>query len=520
MKQSLIVSAAIALAGGALLTNQINAKTAGAGDVLDAAPTVERGGPTLLTTTLFASGLVRPIFATHAPDDFERVFIIEKQGIIRIVKNGSLLPTPFLDIDSLVGGGTTTNSEQGLLGLAFHPNYQSNGLFYVSYTNNSGVSTIAEYSVSGNADVANSGSADVILLASQPFTNHNGGWIGFGPNDGYLYVSLGDGGSFCDPSQRAQNLNDVLGKMHRIDVDGDDFPADANRDYAIPPSNPLAGGGGRPEIWAYGVRNVWRPSFDRETGDLYMADVGQNNWEEVNIQAAGVTSLLNYGWDCMEGSFCSSAAPSSCGAAGCVCNAPGLVNPTYQYQRVGGNCSITGGYVYRGCAIPDLQGTYFFADYCSNQISSFRWTAGGGVTGLQSRTAELAPGGGFFLTSITSFGEDAFGEIYICNQNLGQVFKIVPRTFVGPDCNGNSRNDACDILAGSSADANSNGVPDECEIPPCPADLDGDGSVGASDLANLLGSWGGSGAADLDNSGEVSAGDLALLLGSWGPCPM
>ncbi len=474
-----------------------------------------------LASTRVASGLAFSVFATYAPGDFSRLFILEKPGRIRILNldTGVLNATPFLDINSLVGGGNSTNDERGLLGLAFHPEHQNNGFFYVNYTNNSSDTTIRRYTVSGNPDIADAGSAFPLLTIDQPFSNHNGGWIGFGPNDGFLYIGTGDGGSANDPGNRAQDItNQLLGKMLRIDVDGDDFPADPNRNYAIPPDNPFAGAAGDDEIWAYGLRNPWRPSFDRETGDFYIADVGQNSWEEIDFQRASSSGRQNYGWRCMEGNHCT-------GLSGCTCNSPSLTDPIHEYFHNQG-CSITGGYVYRGCAVPSLQGTYFFADFCSAQIWSFT-VVGGSVTNFTVRTAELSPSvEGFSVNQISSFGEDALGEVYIVDQgsgSSGQIFRIIPETFVGPDCNDNGVHDACDIAAGSSSDNDGDGVPDECA---CPADFDGDGDVDAADLANLLGAWGPcpqpcppSCPADLGGNCAVGAFDLAILLGAWGPCP-
>lgn len=439
-------------------------------------------GSTPLTTKRVATGLVRPIGVMHAPGDFERVFLIEKQGRIRVLKNGVLLATPFLDIDPIVGGGTSNSSEQGLLGLAFHPDYQSNGYFFVNYTNNSGNTVVARYSVSANPDVADSGSAMAVMTIGQPFSNHNGGWIEFGPFDGYLYIATGDGGSGNDPGNRAQNLNVLLGKMLRIDIDNDDFPADANKNYAIPGDNPFAGGGGLPEIWAYGLRNPWRNSFDPVTGDLYIADVGQSTMEEVNHQPGGSNGGENYGWRCMEGTTCT-------GLTGCTCNSPALTMPIHTYFRGGSpfRCSITGGEIYRGCAIPDLQGTYFFADYCSAQIWSFRYD-GVNVTEFQDRTAELAPGGGLSITDITSFGRDAYGEIYVCDQTSGEVYKIIAAV------NGGIVND-----------------------------FDEDGVVGLSDLSRLLAAFGAcvgdpayDPVVDTDGSGCVDLADLSSLLTNFG----
>lgn len=416
------------------------------------------------------TGLSSPVFLTYAPGDFQRLFIVQQNGQIRIRSGNATLSPPFLNLG--VGGANiiVSGGEQGLLGLAFHPNYQSNGTFYVYYTaSGGGANTLARYSVSGDPNIANP-SGVVLFSVADPFSNHNGGWIAFGP-DGYLYIAMGDGGSGNDPNNAGQNINTMLGKMHRIDVDGaDGIPGNDDDDgilgngiagYSNPPDNPFAGATpGLDSIWAYGLRNPWRNSFDRATGDLYIADVGQGAWEEINFQAGGATGGANYGWRCMEGNACT-------GLSGCTCNAPSLTLPIHVYSHAGTNCSITGGYVYRGCSIPDLQGVYFFADFCANTIWSFRYT-GGVVTEFTNRTAELVPDAGT-ITSITSFGEDAYGELYILDQG-GEVFKILPD--VSPvDCNGNGKGDACDLLDGTSTDFNSNGVPDECEIPPPPQPL-------------------------------------------------
>jgi hypothetical protein len=240
----------------------------------------------------------------------------------------------------------------------------------------------------------------------------------FGP-DGYLYIATGDGGDRFDPDNNAQDITDnLLGKILRIDVNGDDFPADPNRNYAIPPDNPFVDAEGDDEIWAYGLRNPWRNSFDSETGDLYIADVGQFVIEEINVQPADSAGGENYGWDCMEGSSCTAEAT-------CTCNDDSLTGPVHVYNHNSGRCSISGGFVYRGCAIPDLTGTYFFADYCSAQIFSLRYE-NGAVSDLRERTAELAPGGGLSIDGISSFGRDSDGEIYICDIFGGEVFKIVP----------------------------------------------------------------------------------------------
>lgn len=395
------------------------------------------GGGVSLTTETIASGLARPLFVTHAPDDFDRIFIVEQRsgstGRIRIydLNTGSVLPTPFLTQT------VNTASEQGLLGLAFHPEYATNGKFYINYTTSSGGTrtVVDEFTVSADPNVADAFSRRQVLTISQPFSNHNGGWIGFGP-DGYLYVSMGDGGSGGDPGNRAQDItNQLLGKMLRLDVNGDDFPGDANRNYAIPASNPFVGVTGDDEIWAYGLRNAWRCAFDSATGDLYMGDVGQNAIEEVSFQPGSSTGGENYGWRCYEGN--NAFNTSGCGPQS------QYVFPIQTYSHAGGNCSITGGEVYRGCAIPELDGTYFYADYCSGQAFSFKYD-GANQTEFQSRTFEI--GGGF---GIVSFGLDAYGEMYLVRQG-GTVEKIVRADgMLSEDCDENGIEDACQIAAGN-----------------------------------------------------------------------
>jgi len=369
-----------------------------------------------------AAGLTSPVFATSPPGDLQRLFILEQPGRIRILKAGTLLTQPFLDIQGLVNNG---GNEQGLLGLAFHPQYATNGYFYVYYTAGSGAGNVVieRYSVTSNPDSANAGSALRILSIAEPFTNHNGGHIEFGP-DGYLYAGPGDGGSGGDPADRAQNGMVLLGKMLRIDVNGDDFPADPNRNYAIPPSNPFAGNPSfLDEIWAWGMRNPYRFSFDRLTGDLWIGDVGQNCWEEIDFQPASSAGGENYGWDTMEGLHCFNESNfNDCNNGPCN---TGFVDPILEYSHGGSpfRCSLTGGVVYRGSAIPAIQGAYFYADYCSNQIWSLRY-AGGTVTDLTDWTATLDPPT-TNINSIVAFGQDGAGEMYIVDRG-GEVFKVLP----------------------------------------------------------------------------------------------
>lgn len=342
--------------------------------------------------------LAAPVFLTAPPGDIARLFVVEKDGVIRVIRNDSLLATPFLDIT----GNTTKGGEQGLLGLAFAPDYAASGRFYVYYTapggGAAGHSVIARYQVSADPDVAET-NAVIVLTVDQPFTNHNGGMIGFGP-DGYLYVGLGDGGDGGDPLETGQDRTDLLGSILRLDVSG--------ATYTVPAGNPYAGHATfRGELWNYGLRNPWRFSFDRQTDDLYIADVGQGSREEVNVVGAGAGGGQNFGWDDMEGTSC--YEDPNCGANPAV-------RPVIDYTHAEG-CSVTGGYVYRGTAIPAVQGRYFYSDYCSRFVRSFRWT-GAGITESLEWT-ELRPSGG-----VTSFGEDGRGELYIMTES-GRLYRFV-----------------------------------------------------------------------------------------------
>ena len=359
------------------------------------APSVPSGLETV------ATGLDFPLYLTTTPGNDNRLFIVEKSGLIRIIKNGTLLETPFLDIHRLV----STGGEQGLLGLAFDPGYATNGRFYVSYTDTSGDSKIVRYSVSGNPDIAQTAPDRVLLTIDQPFANHNGGNIVFGP-DGYLYIGMGDGGSGNDPHGNGQDKTDLLGSLLRIDV----HPQD---DYTIPGDNPfISQPSARPELWDIGLRNPWRFSFDRKTGDLYIADVGQNAREEINVapSAQGRGKGINYGWNIMEGTICTPGVNTNC-------NKTGLTLPVLDYDHSNDNCSVTGGYVYRGSAIPGIQGTYFYADYCAGWVKSFVYR--NGLATDHKEWKALSPGG-----NITSFGEDSQDELYILTSQ-GGVYRII-----------------------------------------------------------------------------------------------
>lgn len=370
-----------------------------------------------------AAGLDSPLYATSPPGDFDRLFIVEKTGQIRILDltSESLLPAPFLDLPD---GNLSTNSERGLLGLVFHPDYETNGFFFVNFTDAAGDTVVRRYQVSaGDPNLADPASAVTIFTLDQPLPNHNGGWMGFGP-DGFLYLSSGDGGGGNDPSNLAQNLEDLHGKILRIDVNSDDFPADPNRNYAIPPSNPFVGIAGRDEIWAHGLRNPWRPSFDSQTGDFYIADVGQNAREEVNFQSAASLGGENYGWRLREGTI---ATPTP-GVGGPP--PVGAVDPVYDYEHGSGvfqGRSVTGGYVYRG-PIEEYQGDYVFGDFISEQIWSIRVD---GTTStlipnsLEDLTGRFRPDVGS-IDLISSFGEDAAGHLYVIDFT-GEVFQVVPQ---------------------------------------------------------------------------------------------
>lgn len=339
------------------------------------------------------TGLNSPVSITHAGDT--RLFITLQIGQVVIHDGTRILPLPFLDIRSLVSAG----GERGLLSIAFHPQYRQNGFFYVNYTNVQGHTVIARYSVSASdPNRADPASARQILFIEQPFANHNGGQLQFGP-DGYLYIGMGDGGSGGDPGNRAQNPATLLGKMLRIDVNGNP--------YSVPSSNPFVQDTAhRPEIWSTGLRNPWRFSFDRNTGDLWIADVGQGQIEEVNFQSRWSLGGENYGWRVMEGSRCFNPAPN--------CSRTGLVVPAIEYGHSNGACSVTGGYVYRGTRSPRLFGQYIYGDYCNGVIWSATRDPNGAVT-----VRQLADTG--YL--ISTFGEDLNGELYVADHN-GAVYRI------------------------------------------------------------------------------------------------
>lgn len=371
-----------------------------AGATASASVAYAPGAPLALALQEVVSGLSAPIFLTAPPGD-SRLFIVERARRIRVVQNGGLLATPFLDIGTL----TTTSGERGLLSLAFHPQYANNGYFFIYYSNLAGDIVIERRQVSaGNANVADPLSALSILTIAHPtFSNHYGGLLSFGP-DGYLYAGTGDGGSAGDPPRNAQNTNVLLGKLLRLDVSN----STVAQPYAIPPGNPFAGTpGARGEIWAYGLRNPWRYAFDVPAQLLYIADVGQANREEVDVRPVGQAGN-NYGWNIMEGTQCYNSAS---------CNQAGLVLPAIEYGHdSAGGCSITGGYVYRGTALPELAGQYLYSDYCSGWLKSFSYSNGA--------PSAVTDWGISNVGNILSFGQDSQNELYMLS-GTGKVYKVI-----------------------------------------------------------------------------------------------
>ncbi len=343
---------------------------------------------------LTADKFLQPLYLTHAADGSERLFVVEQGGVIWIVHDGKKHTPPFIDLSGQVG---CCAPEQGLLGLAFHPNYSRNGYFFVHYSNRNGDTIVQRFVVSDDPNRAEPSSASIVLTHSQPYRNHNGGQISFGP-DGYLYVGLGDGGLAGDPRDNGQNLLTWLGAILRVDVDN-------RQGYAVPPDNPfLSNDAAATEIWIYGLRNPWRFSFDRLTGDLYIGDVGQNDWEEIDFQAADSSGAENYGWSVMEGDHCYQMG----------CDSEAYEAPITEYHHSDGGCSVTGGYVYRGENLKGLQGVYVYGDYCSGLIWKLVQTAPGEWTSSLLIESGLR---------ISSFGEDESGEVYVVDHG-GGIFQL------------------------------------------------------------------------------------------------
>ena len=379
-----------------------------------------------LSSVLIADGYKKPVFITSYPNNAKLLYIVEQAGLIKLINDGKKLSRPFFDINKRVVNPNRPGDERGLLGFAFHPNHTNNGKFYINYMDNDGNTIVSEFSTNSELR-ANHKSERIILKLKQPYGNHNGGDIQFGP-DGYLYISIGDGGKAGDPLNAGQDLSSLFGKIIRIDIE--------QKPYGIPKSNPFFGQKDkREEIWAWGLRNVWRFSFDKQTGDKYLADVGQNKWEEVNFEPASSKGGLNYGWRIMEANHCYDPKEN--------CPTEGLIKPIIEYPNDANHpafafriieelsfsetdvegCSVTGGYVYRGQKIKSMQGQYIFGDYCSGNIWTLKVVNGKAIN-FKNRTEEINIGGGEFTTYISSFGQDSDGEIYIIDYN-GGIYKLI-----------------------------------------------------------------------------------------------
>jgi glucose/arabinose dehydrogenase len=349
-----------------------------------------------------SEGLQLPVHIAHAGDGSGRMFVVEQGGRVQLLQAGAPQSPPFLDIASRV----SCCGERGLLSMAFPPAFASKGYFYVNYTNTVGDTAIARYRLGTSPHLADPTSEEIILTVRQPFANHNGGQLAFGP-DGFLYIGMGDGGSGGDPQNNAQNPASLLGKLLRIDVESGGAP------YAVPVSNPFVNTPSvRPEIWALGLRNPWRFSFDRQTGDLYIGDVGQNAYEEVNFQPATSAGGENYGWNLMEGTHCFRSE---------TCNQAGLTLLVAEYTHAQG-CSVTGGMVYRGRRFPRLQGIYFYADYCSGRVWGLRHDGSAWQNAVLLETPY----------TITSFGEDEEGELYLTDYAAGDIYRLADAALPEP----------------------------------------------------------------------------------------
>ncbi|MSR28574.1 MAG: hypothetical protein EXS03_03235 [Phycisphaerales bacterium] len=437
-----------------------------------------------LTTSIVATGLTKPMEVASPPGDAARLFVLEQRGIVKLIKNGVLQATAFLNIDSTVPEQTYS----GLFGIAFHPDYASNGKFYLHHTTGTTsaiIVWIVEYTRNAtNQDIADTASRRVIMRIASPSTQgyHLGGTLIFG-GDGYLYIPLGDGGYTGDPQggTRSQSMTSLWGKILRVDVNGDDFPADASANYAIPPTNPYVGGMSTVDdpIYAKGLRNPFRCSRDPLTGTLWIGDVGGTVREEVDVFDPTTEAGANFAWNCVEGTLCTSNANCSCPSAS-------LKAPVYEYTHSVG-LSITGGTVYRGCAIPALEGQYLFADYQNSKAWRMNLSTGSPV--VTDITAQLAP-----VSGPVCIGADASGELFIVNHTAGTVRRITSNP--------------------APPDSDADGIPDSCEVRP--GDVNGDGVVSAADLSLILAGWGASGPTDLNGDGTTDSLDIGIVLADWG----
>ena len=422
---------------------------------------------------LFASGLSFPVGAVAAPGDSQHLFVVELEGRIRTLDpvSGAIAATPFLDIRTQV----VKVGDGGLLGICFDPGYAANGYFYVFYNaapNPPNDRVLARYHATPGSGVADAGSAT--LLMQYPRTiGHNGGWIGFNPANGYMYLSTGDGGTngTLDAPNNAQTQTRLAGKILRIDVHGgDDFPADPQRNYHIPASNPFAAGGGAPEVWSSGLRNPWRCAIDGANGDFYITSNGEDQRETVYYEPATSGGARNYGWRCTEGTLCT-------GLGGCVCGSPAITPPVYEYTHQVGY-SIIGGPVYHGAGIPVLQGKLMFADFVTGQISSLRVLAGQ-ATEVVEHTPDLGLPGGNAILTIGAFGENAAGELLVADVFGGNLYRIVPYSV-------------------------------------CPADFNGVGGLTVQDIFDFLNAWfGANPRADYNGQAGITVQDIFDFLGGW-----
>lgn len=442
-----------------------------------------------LAAQIVASGLNKPIYMTHSHSDATRLYVAEQRGVIKLIKNGVLQASAFLDQDTAIPDSMYT----GLFSIAMHPDYATNGKLYLYHTTGTSSAVtvwIKEYTrTAGDPDHANPASVKTIFTMSSPAPtqqHHLGGTIAFGP-DGMLWLATGDGGTTGDSTgpQRSQSNTSLWGKLLRIDVNGDDFPANPNANYAIPADNPYASSGTvAHEIFARGLRNPFRMSFDSATGKLWVGDVGLTSREEIDLINPATHGGANLGWNCAEGFLCTTNANCTCGA--------GLLAPVYDYAygATFGHC-ITGGTRYNGCAIPALVGQYVFADYQDNRLYSFVWNdATNTASGFVNRTSQVTSPA---LSTPICIAEDWYGELYIVELTGGRIRKLVGNPL--------------------PTDTDHDGIPDTCE-PPL-GDLNGDYAVDGADLGILLGSWNGTGAADLNQDGVVDGADLGVLLGNW-----
>ena len=409
-----------------------------------------------LQPQLFASGFNEPVVITHAGDD--RIFVVEQPGIIKVIENGST--STLLNMTQVVG---SSGNEQGLLGLAFHPDFAVNGYgyFFVNYTNNSGTTTISRFTVASNGTVSIN-SELIVLEIDQPFSNHNGGDIAFSPVDGYLYIGTGDGGSGGDPYNNSQNTQSLLGKMLRLDVNG----ISNSSPYFIPSDNPFVNNSSyAPEIWSLGLRNPWRFSFDRDSGDMWIGDVGQNAMEEIDFELAG-NGGENYGWRCYEGT--NSYSSSGCGGSS------SYTFPIYQYNHSGGACSVTGGYIYRGNQYPNFVGNYVFADFCSADF----W-----MYDSNTQSVSLT---GINALYVSTFGEDNSGELYYAELYSGNIYKITDTSVVYTGCTDST---ACNYDSNAISDDGSCTYADfgyDCDGICTAGDLDEDGICDACETMEYI----------------------------------